>query len=86
MLVWLPGQRERSHGGFSTLNLQDWRNDAAVCSLSSILEPVPIPRQYYLSAKACQGILRRAVNRGKQLPELLARALKAVAGSGPTSS
>ena len=33
-------------------------------------------RKYYLSAKACQGILRRAENRGKQLPEMLREALE----------
>jgi len=39
-----------------------------------------------LSAKACAGILRRAANRGKELPQLLARALRAVAGSEPISN
>jgi site-specific DNA-cytosine methylase len=40
--------------------------------------------KYYLSAKACSGILRRAAKRGKELPAQLARALRAVAGSAPT--
>lgn len=31
--------------------------------------------KYYLSPKACQGILRRASERGKELPEILKKAL-----------
>jgi hypothetical protein len=42
--------------------------------LSQILEETPLPK-YSLSAKACQGILRRAAKRGKKLPELLERTL-----------
>lgn len=47
-----------------------------VCAsrLSSILQ-VNAPEKYYLSQKACEGILRRASRRGKQLPELLKMAL-----------
>lgn len=62
-------------------------SDAGVCSLSDILEDSgSVPQRYFLSARACAGILRRAEKRGKVLPEHLARALKAVADSGPTSS
>lgn len=42
--------------------------------LSQILE-VNAPEKYYLSARACQGILTRASRRGKKLPELLEAAL-----------
>ena len=52
-----------------------------VCSLSDILETGDLPPRYFLSAIACRGILRRAENRGKVLPALLERALRAVAGS-----
>ena len=34
-----------------------------------------VHQKYYLSAKACQGILQRAENRGKDLPKLLKDAL-----------
>ena len=54
----------------------------AVCSLSDILETGDVPRRFFLTAKACQGILRRAEKRGKSLPPSLAAALEAVA-SGP---
>ena len=43
--------------------------------LSQILEEAPLPK-YSLSAKACQGILRRAEKRGKTLPKMLKEALK----------
>ncbi|WP_052757292.1 DNA cytosine methyltransferase [Sphingobium chungbukense] len=68
------------------LNMQAWRNGASVCSLSQILETGPIPSRYYLSAKACLGIIRRAAKRGKELPALLAHALKAVAALEPISN
>ena len=47
--------------------------------LSQILEINPDPK-YNLSAKACQGILRRAENRGKTLPPMLESALRRQAG------
>jgi hypothetical protein len=84
--AWFPGHGHGRLGGFSTLNISAWPNDASVCSLSSILETGPIPQRYYLSPKACRGILRRAAKRGKELPELLRLALKAVADSEPISN
>lgn len=48
-------------------------------SLPQILEDSPHPR-YYLSPKACLGILRRAKVRGKLLPKRLEAALLAQAG------
>ena len=42
----------------------------AGCSLSRILQDNP-PRKYYLTRKACLGILRRAKKRGKPLPPQL---------------
>ena len=54
-------------------------SDDVVCSLSDILETGALPQRYYLTAKACAGILRRAGKRGKDLPSMLFRALSAVA-------
>jgi hypothetical protein len=72
--------------GFLTLNMCEWnhtlvpsRSVDAVCSLSDILETGDLPQRYYLSAKACKGILRRAEKRGKDLPTALRRALEQVA-------
>ena len=53
--------------------------DAKESSLSQILQADP-PLKYYLSPKACLGILRRAFERGKELPKKLERALKIQAG------
>ena len=55
---------EMSQGGFFLLYL-----------LSSILQ-ADAPEKYCLSPKACQGILRRAARRGKELPEVLRVALE----------
>jgi hypothetical protein len=45
-------------------------------SLSLILQPPQdVPKRYYLSPKAAEGILRRAERRGKTLPDMLRRAL-----------
>jgi len=46
-----------------------------VSLLSQILEETP-HQKYSLSAKACQGILRRAEKRGKILPKMLKEALE----------
>ena len=43
--------------------------------LSQILQDSAQPK-YYLSAKACAGILNRAAKRGKELPEILKKALE----------
>jgi hypothetical protein len=50
-----------------------------VASLSEVLETGPLPEKYSLSPRACSGILRRAERRGKELPPMLKKALKAVA-------
>ena len=47
--------------------------------LSQILQGGQL-QKYYLSEKACQGILRRAKTRGKQLPEILYKTLMKQAG------
>jgi len=62
---------------FLTLNGMESPSVAVVCSLSATLETGDVPQRYYLSVKACSGILRRAEKRGKMLPEALATALLA---------
>ena len=66
----------QSVGGRLTLNFGESPRDAAVVTLSSILQ-ANVPEKYYLTKLACQGILRRAASRGKQLPEVLRLALEA---------
>jgi len=60
-------------------SLEPSRNAEGVSSLSEILETGQVDRRYFLSQKACAGILRRAEKRGKRLPPMLHRALSAVA-------
>src|SRR5690606_18080115 len=43
-----------------TATLAPSHSDGAVCSLSDILETGAVPQRFYLSARACRGILRRA--------------------------
>ena len=64
---------------FLTLSTSEWPSDASVCSLSDTLEAGNVPQRFYLSARACQGILRRAEKRGKELPDTLQLALESTA-------
>lgn len=68
-----------SHGECWMLNSSEWPSDASVCFLSEVLEAPPLPERFFLSPRACAGILRRAGKRGKRLPERLAEALRATA-------
>lgn len=61
-------------GDSLTLNIGESPKEESVSLLSQILED-NVPQKYYLSARACQGILVRASRRGKPLPELLKQAL-----------
>lgn len=61
-------------GDSSTLNIGESPNAERESLLSWILQ-VDVPEKYYLSAKACRGILIRASRRGKKLKELLETAL-----------
>nr|DAN21618.1 MAG TPA_asm: hypothetical protein [Bacteriophage sp.] len=62
------------HGDSLMLNIGECPNVVKESRLSWILED-NVPQKYYLSARACQGILTRASRRGKALPELLKNAL-----------
>ena len=66
-------------GDASTLNTGVSPREENGSSLSRILQDDP-PKRYYLTRKACLGILRRAVERGKELPKKLKRALEIQAG------
>ena len=68
--------------GFLTLNtseLNDFQGqspkDEGVSSLWDILETGEIPPRFFLTEKHCQGIINRAENKGKRLPEALRTAL-----------
>ena len=69
-----------------TLSTSEFPSDGDASSLSDILETGTVPPRFYLSAKACQGILRRAERRGKAPPERLREALALVAGLTPATA
>jgi hypothetical protein len=72
--------------GFLTLNSCEhasipapFPSDEGVCSLSDVLETGEVPQRYFLTEKACRGIIHRVGKHGKALPLALEAALKAVA-------
>ena len=75
-------------GGCLTLNTLEFPSDGGVySSLRDVLEIQPVAPKYYLSRRACEGILRRAERRGKKLPEALERALRSQSDStSPTTA
>lgn len=62
------------HGDCLTLNFGECPNVENVSTLSMILE-MDVPDKYFLSAKACWGIIRRAETRNKEIPVILKIAL-----------
>ena len=64
---WIPDSSEWPSGGDGFLRV----------SLSEVLVRIGPDEPYWLSPKACQGILRRASRRGKALPKELRQALEA---------
>jgi hypothetical protein len=68
----------RLRGESLTLRVGAFRSGGEESFLSQILM-AEVPEKYYLSSKACMGIIRRAKERGKKLPEMLEQALKAQA-------
>jgi hypothetical protein len=76
-LDWCNARGLKSHGGYWTHNIGEYPNEESESSLSRILQPMEdVPEKYYLSPRACRGILRRAQERGKKLPEELRIALE----------
>ena len=63
------------HGESWMHNISESPKDVRESFLSQILQE-KVQEKYYLTKKACQGILNRAQIRNKKLPELLENALK----------
>ena len=72
---WCEAEELISLGGCSTPNILESHSAGDASFLSAILQ-ADAPERYYLSKKACEGILRRAAKRGKQLPPMLKEALE----------
>jgi hypothetical protein len=62
------------HGELWMLNFGESPSEERESHLSQILQD-KVLQKYYLSKRACEGILRRAKERGKELPEILKQAL-----------
>jgi hypothetical protein len=70
-----------SLGGCLMLNTSEFPKEGVESSLSDVLETKGDHlKKYSLSARAAQGILRRATRRGKTLPMQLQEALQEVGG------
>lgn len=72
---WLEAGGAVQLGDSWTLNIGECPSVENVSTLYTVLV-MNVPQKYYLSAKACLGILRRAEQRGRTLPEILETALK----------
>jgi hypothetical protein len=77
-LHWPSQGIATSSGVFLIRNSSEYPNGAEESLLSQVLEQNPLDK-YFLSAKAAQGILRRANKRGKTLPAPLQTALESTA-------
>ena len=74
-VFWLTSTDPRRQKYCLTLNLSEFPRTDIPSRLSDILEQ-KTDKRYYLSARACEGILNRAIRRGKELPEILKTALE----------
>lgn len=78
--------------GFTTSPGECWTADTSECpsgggefsSLPDVLEE-QVPERFYLSPRAAAGILRRAEKRGRELPQHLESALRALSEQNPAA-
>lgn len=80
--MWLLERAAWPHGARWTPSTSAFPNEGggSSCSLVEVLERCALPMRYFLSSIACAGILHRAANRGKKLPQALELALRDRAG------
>ena len=75
-LHWLPTSTDLlPQPFFLVVNTGEQSMEPMPTKLSDVLEE-KADSKYYLSAKACSGILNRAAKRGKELPDVLKMALE----------
>ena len=81
--ILVPSSGRWSNSGMGSaigclmLNTLEYHKDAEESSLLDVLETGSVPQRFFLSPKACAGIIRRAKVRNKTLPPLLLQALEA---------
>ena len=79
--VWTFDKKTIPRGLAGRINVEEWPNDASVQSLKNILQPnSEVHPRFFLSPKACSGILRRAEKRGCELPQKFKEAVERGAG------
>lgn len=67
-----------SGGEFLMLNSSEWHSGAGVFFLSGTLEQGGVQQRYFLTPKACAGILARAERNGRSLLRAMKVALQSV--------
>ena len=72
---WSEGGQPTFHGVSWMPSIGEYPSEERGSTLWEIIE-TDVPLKYYLSPKACSGILRRAAKRGKELPKPLKEALE----------
>ena len=72
---WYEAESATFHGVCWTPSIGEYPSEERESTLWEIIE-LNAPAKYYLSPKACQGILNRAERRGKELPPVLKQALE----------
>lgn len=81
--VWTFDKKSMPRSLSGRINVEEWPNDASVKSLKDVLQPTnEVHQRFFLSPKACAGILSRADKRGKALPPNLKRAMEYGASLG----
>lgn len=87
--VWLLDEVVPLRGASWTPDTSEYPSGAdgySRSSLSDVLQRIGPDEPYWLSPKACAGILRRATRRGKTLPDELTAALEFRASQAPSES
>jgi len=77
--VWLLDGAEPLPGGSWTHDTSEWPSGDdgySPVSLSEMLVRIAPDEPYWLSPRACAGIIRRATRRGKALPPVLQEAME----------
>jgi hypothetical protein len=83
--VWLMDPADAPHGAYSTPSTTPWPSvgNVSLCYLAEVLETGMLPRRYFLTSRACNGILNRAERRGKLLPSMFREVLQRVIARAP---